>query len=177
MSETTERRPAGPPRRRPVPALIFLLVLALAAMVVWWNVLKDEHARDEAKAAACSLASEAPPSLDPSTVTVRVFNASNQAGRAGEVSTTLASRGFVVSETANDPTGIEVTGVGEVRYGPRGAAAAKYLKLYLPGATDRGDTRATDVVDLVLGPDFGGLATQDQVDAALAPLASAGNAC
>jgi hypothetical protein len=177
VSETTERRPAGVRRRRPLPALIFLLVLALAALVVWWNVLTDEHARDEAQAAACSIASEAPPSLDPANVTVRVFNASDQAGKAGEVSTMLESRGFVVSETANDPSDNEVTGVGELRFGPRGADAADYLRLFLPGATDRTDTRATDVVDVVIGPDFAGLATAEEVAAALSPIASAEKAC
>jgi len=177
VSETTERRPAGVKRRRPLPGLIFLLVLALAALAVWWNVLTDEQAREEAQAAACSSASAAPAALDPSTVTLRVLNASDQAGRAAEVGTTLESRGFVVAETANDPTEFEVTGVGEFRFGARGRGAAEYLGLFLPGATQRADDRATDVVDLVIGPDFAGLATQDQVAAALSPIASAENAC
>ena len=177
MSEPSERRPAGSPRRRPLPALIFLLVLALAALGVWWNVLQDENARQEAQAAACSLASAAPESLDPATVTLRVFNASDQAGKAGEVTTTLQSRGFVVTETANDPSDHEVTGVGELRFGKLGKGTADFLRLYLPGATDRQDTRADAVVDVVLGPEFAGLATQEQVDAALLPIASAENAC
>ncbi len=176
-SESTERRPAGSRRRRPLPALALLLVLALLALGVWWNVLSKERARDEAQAAACSIASEAPAELDPSTVTLRVYNASDQAGRAGEVATTLQSRGFVVQEVANDPAGIEVTGVGELRFGKLGRGAADYVRLYLPGATDREDSRATDVVDLVIGPDFTGLATEDQVAAALSPIASAENAC
>jgi hypothetical protein len=28
--------------RRPIPPLVFLLVLALAALVVWWNVFDTE---------------------------------------------------------------------------------------------------------------------------------------
>jgi LytR cell envelope-related transcriptional attenuator len=172
-----DRRPPGVHRRRPLPALIFLLVLALAALFVWWNVLTDEHARDQAQAAACSSASAAPQSLDPSTITLRVYNASDIAGKAGEVKTTLESRGFVVSEFANDPSDNKVTGVGELRFGPRGQAAADFVRLLLPGATDRPDTRATDVVDLVIGPEFTGLATQDQVAAALSPIASAQAAC
>ena len=177
MSETVERRPPAARRRRPLPGLIFLLVLALAALFVWWNVLSDEHTRDEAQAAACSSASAVPVALDPATVTLRVLNATDVAGKAGEVAETLKSRGFVVSETANDSTDDEVAGVGELRFGARGKAVADYLRLYLPGATDRPDTRATAVVDLVIGPDFAGLATQEQVDAALAPIASAQNAC
>ena len=176
MSETAQRRPPGA-RRRPLPALVLLLVLALAALFVWWNVLDDERARDQAQAAACASASAAPESLDPTTVTLRVFNASDQAGRAAEVATTLQSRGFVVEEIANDSSDAEVTGVGELRFGPTGRGAADYVRLFMPGATDRTDTRATAVVDVVLGPDFAGLATEDQVAAALAPAASAQNAC
>jgi len=177
VSESPGRGPAPARRRRPIPALIFLLVLALAALGVWWNVLSDEHSRDEAQAAACSSASAAPASLDPSTVTLRVLNASDIAGKAGEVSQTLTSRAFVVSEIANDGTGNEVTGVGELRFGPRGKGAAQFMQLYLPGATLRPDTRATAVVDLVIGPEFAGLASQEQVAAALAPAASAEAGC
>jgi hypothetical protein len=177
VSETVDRRPPGARRRRPIPGLIFLLVLALAALFVWWNVLSDEHARDEAQAAACSSATAVPDAVDPATVTVRVYNASDQAGKAGEVRTTLESRGFVVSEAANDPTDNVVTGVGELRYGSHGKAAAAFMRLYLPGATDHPDDRATAVVDVVLGPEFAGLATQEQVDAALAPAASPPTGC
>jgi hypothetical protein len=177
VSESPERRPASARRRRPIPALVFLLVLALGALFVWWNVISDEHARDEAQAAACSSASAAPASLDPASVTLRVLNATDVPGRASEVAETLTSRGFVVDEVANDASGAEVTGVGELRFGPRGRGAAGYVALFLPGATDRPDTRADARIDLVIGPDFKGLATQEQVAAALAPIASAENAC
>ena len=180
MSESSvdaERRPAGVRRRRPLPGLIFLLVLALAALAVWWNVISDERSRAEAQAAACSIASEAPPSLDPATVTLRVFNATDVAGRANEVATTLQSRGFVVEEIANDDSDHEVTGVGELRYGTNGREPAAFVRLQLPQATDRRDSRATPVVDLVIGPDFAGLASQEDVAAALSPAASAEKAC
>jgi hypothetical protein len=93
------------------------------------------------------------------------------------VATALQSRGFVVQEIANDQSDNEVAGVGEFRFGPRGKGAADFLRLQLPGATDRPDTRATDVVDLVIGPEFPGLASQDDVAAALSPIASAQAAC
>jgi len=176
VSETAERRPPGS-RRRPLPALIFLLVLALAALFVWWNVLGDEDARNEAQAAACSSAGDVPVSLDPTTVTLRVYNASDVAGKAAEVKTTLESRGFVVQEAANDPTDNDVTGVGELRYGSQGKEIAAFMRLYVPGATDRGDSRSSGLVDLVLGPDFTGLASQETVDAALAEKASAQTSC
>jgi LytR cell envelope-related transcriptional attenuator len=175
-------RPAVRPRsgRRPIPPLIFLLVLALAALAVWWNVLQDEQDRDAAQAAACTTASAAPPSLDPSTVSVRVFNATDTAGLAQSVAADLQARGFVVEEVANDPTDREVTGVGEIRHGPRGNDAAAYLALYLRDAGDFLDTRATAQVDLVIGPEFvfpDSLATAEQVAEALSTVESAAAAC
>ncbi|MGY1843690.1 LytR C-terminal domain-containing protein [Modestobacter sp. SYSU DS0875] len=175
-SDSTQR-PPGTRGRRPLPALVFLLVLALAALGVWWNVLGDERARDRAEAAPCSRAEEAPPSLDPATVTLRVLNATDRGGLAGEVSAALAARGFVVDEVANDASGAEVTGVGELRFGRRGREAASFVEVHVPGVADRPDTRADARVDVVLGPDFNGLATPEQVTAALAPAADADPAC
>jgi LytR cell envelope-related transcriptional attenuator len=175
-------RPAVRPRsgRRPIPPLIFLLVLALAALAVWWNVLQDEQDRAAEQAAACTTASAAPPSLDPTTVSVRVLNATDTAGLAQQVAADLQGRGFVVDEIANDPTDREVTGVGEIRHGPRGNDAAAYLALFLRGAGDHLDTRATGQVDLVIGPDFvfpDSLSTPEDVAAALGAVSSAAAAC
>ncbi|WP_369253219.1 LytR C-terminal domain-containing protein [Geodermatophilus amargosae] len=178
MSTSTDSPPARPRRdRRPVPPLVFLLVLALAALGVWWKVLDDAGAREDAAEAACATAADAPPSLDPGTVTVRVYNASDIAGRAQEVADQLTQRGFVVDEVANDPTDREVVGPGEIRHGARGTDAARYLALFLPGAGSFQDTRADARIDLVLGPDFPGLASPDDVAATLSPIASAEAAC
>jgi hypothetical protein len=166
----TERPPVRPRSgRRPLPPLIFLLVLAVAAGAVWWNVLRQDSARKADAAAACSSAQKAPPSLDPTTVTVRVFNATDEGGLAKSVADDLMSRGFNVPEYANDPSDREVTGVGEIRHGRRGDDQAAFLTAFLPDAADYPDVRATDVVDLVLGPNFDGLATPDEVAAALVP--------
>jgi hypothetical protein len=179
VTAPTADRPAVRPRsgRRPIPPLIFLLVLALAALAVWWNVLQDEQDRDAAQAAACSTASEAPPSMDPTTIAVRVLNATDTAGLAQTVAAELQARGFVVDEIANDSSDREVTGTGEVRHGPRGSEAARFLALFLPGAGSFQDTRADARVDLVIGPDFTALATPEQVAATLSPIASAEAAC
>ncbi|MGY1703346.1 LytR C-terminal domain-containing protein [Geodermatophilus sp. SYSU D00697] len=182
MSAPPTDRSAVRPRsgRRPIPPLIFLLVLALAALAVWWNVLQDEQDRDAAQAAACTTAAAAPPSLDPGTLSVRVFNATDTAGLAQQVAAELQGRGFVVDEVANDPTDREVTGVGEIRHGPRGNDAAAYLGLFLQGAGDFLDTRATAQVDLVIGPEFvfpDSLAGPEEVAAALSTVSSAAAAC
>jgi hypothetical protein len=163
--------------RRPIPPLVFLLVLALAALVVWWNVFDNEGEQEVEQAQACASASAAPPSLDPSTVSLRVFNATDRGGLAQEVAAALQERGFVVEEIANDPTERQVTGVGELRHGPRGNEAATFVRLFLPQAGDFPDTRATATVDVVIGPDYAGLAPPEDVKAALAAGASAAAAC
>jgi hypothetical protein len=166
----TERPPVLPRSgRRPLPPLIFLLVLALSAGAVWWHVLRQDAERKAEEAASCASAEEAPPSLDPTTVTVRVFNSTDESGLAKTVADDLKNRGFNVSEYANDPSDREVTGTGEIRHGRRGDDQAAFLSAFLPGAADYPDVRATDVVDLVLGPEFAGLATPEEVTAALVP--------
>ena len=166
--------------RRPLPPLIFLLVLAVGAGAVWWNVFRQEAAESADQAAACETAEQAPPSMDPTTIAVRVLNATDQAGLAQTVAAELQKRGFVIEEVANDASEREVTGVGEVRHGPRGADAAAFVGVFLPDGGDYLDTRATAQVDFVLGPDFrfpDSLATPEAVAAALTPGASAAAAC
>jgi hypothetical protein len=174
---TTDRPPVrARSGRRPLPPLIFLLVLAVLALGTWWYVLHKSDADQQARDAACSSAAGAPPSLEPSTLTVRVLNGTDQQGLAQTVAKGLQSRGFTVSEFGNDPTGRKLTGTGEIRYGPRGRSAAAYLHVYLSGAANFQDTRATATVDLVIGPQFKQLATPEQVAAALKPGAKAADA-
>jgi LytR cell envelope-related transcriptional attenuator len=180
VGERTERPPVrARSGRRPLPPLIFLFVLALIALGVWWNVLRQDQNRQADQAAACSTAERAAPSLDPTTLEVRVLNATDQQGLAQTVADGLRQAGFVVDSVDNDRSGREVTGVGEIRHGPSpdGADAARYVALYLPGATDFQDTRATAQVDVVVGPQFHALAAPDQVAAALTGQHSAQAAC
>jgi hypothetical protein len=165
--------------RRPIPPLIFLLVLALAALGVWWNVLQQDQNRAATQQAACSTAQQAAPSLDPKAVQVRVLNATDQQGLAQTVAAALRQVGFVVESVENDRSGRQVTGVGEVRHGPGadGTGTARYVELYLPGATDYQDTRATAQVDVVVGPEYKALADADKVAAALTGQRSAQAAC
>jgi hypothetical protein len=148
--------------RRPVPPLAFLLVLALAATAVWIYVLKNDGDSDSTSASSCA----AVPSLAPKSITVTVLNGSTKTGLATTVTKDLQDRGFTTGPPGN-ATGRPVTGAGEIRHGARGAQAARFVGLYLPGATDYQDTRATGTVDLGIGPAYGGLATKDQVAAAL----------
>ncbi|RBY97872.1 LytR family transcriptional regulator [Blastococcus sp. TF02-8] len=179
MTERTAARPTVRPRsgRRPLPPLIFLVVLAVAAAAVWVMVMRQDSAREAEEAAACASAEEAPPSLDPGTVSVRIFNATDQPGLAQSVSDALEQRGFTVGEVANDSSDREVQGVGEVRFGSRGRDQARFLSAFLPGIGRHQDTRATAEVDVVLGPDFTGLASDEDVAAAIEQGADAPLGC
>lgn len=173
MSQGVEQASRPPVRarsgRRPIPPLIFLLVLAVGSLFVWWNVLHKDSGQSGSTASACSTPATPPKSMDPKTIHLRVLNATTQPGLAQEVATQLQQRGFVVDEVGNDATGRTISGVGEVRHGTRGSETAAYVALYLPGAKDFKDTRATTQVDVVVGPDYDGLATPQQVGAALSP--------
>lgn len=178
VSDRTDRPPVrARSGRRPVPPLVFLLVLAVIAAGVWFYVLRQDNAQNAAQSAACSSASQAPPSLNPASLSVRVLNATNQKGLANSVATALQQRGFKITEIGNDSSGRTVTGVGEIRHGPRGKEAAAFLAVFVPGAKDYVDTRATASVDLVIGPDFKQLAAQKDVEATLSSAASASSAC
>jgi hypothetical protein len=142
-------------------------------------VLRQERQEQAQQDAACESAAEsAPPTdLDPASVTLRVLNATDTAGLAQTVATALEERGFVIGEVANDSSGREVTGVGELRHGPRGNEAARYVRVYVPGSDDYPDTRADATVDVVVGPEFTTLASAEEVAAALVPAAGAAGEC
>lgn len=178
VSERTDRPPVrARSGRRPTPPLIFLLVLAVIAAGVWFYVIRHDSAQRADQAAACSSAAKAPPSLSPASLSIRVLNATDQQGLAQSVAAELQQRGFKVAEVGNDSSGRQVTGVGEIRHGPRGKDAAAYLAVFDPGAKDYLDTRATASVDLVIGPDFKQLASQQEAEARLSAAASAQAAC
>lgn len=153
--------------RRPLPPLIFLVVLAVIALGVWFKVLQTDQARPSSDADACP----APPTvtaMDPATVRLRVFNATPTAGLAAQVTAEFVGRGFAVTETDNDRSGRVVLSVGELRYGPRGAEQAAFVALFVPGITLIRDTRADDLIDIVLGPAYTTLASPDAVALAIA---------
>ena len=98
------------------------------------------------------------PSLAPSSVTVVVLNASNKQGQATTVAKELQAsasrpaRPATTQRHGRSPASARSGTARAVRRPP-------FLGLYLPGATDYQDTRATGTVDLVIGPTYAGLAT------------------
>jgi hypothetical protein len=144
---------------------------------VWWYVIRQEEQHVAQHQAACSTASAAPPSLDPAAITLRVYNATDTAGLATTVANSLKQRGFTVGEVANDTSGRQVSGVGELRHGSLGKKNADYVRVFIPNIGDYPDTRADDTVDVVIGPDFKSLASADEVAKALAPAEAAAATC
>ena len=92
--------------------------------------------------------------LTPRAVTVNVYNSTDRANLAASVAKSLRTQGFKVVGVANDPLGRTLSGVGEIRHGPDGEAAAALVVARLPGAKVVLDNRTDATVDLVLGKTF-----------------------
>jgi hypothetical protein len=168
LGRVPKQRPPGQRRaRRPVPALILLLVLSLITAVVWWKVL---HRNSDADGVAgCQpVPTLASLKVDPKTVKLRVYNSTEKAGLARTVADQLHKRGFAIAATSNDPlaSSRDVQGVGELRYGPSGTNQALLTSLYLPGIRLIPDPRTDAVVDVAIGPSYKTVATAAQVTAA-----------
>jgi hypothetical protein len=111
----------------------------------------------------------------PAKVTVNVYNATTTSGLASKTATAIEKRGFTVVDVANDPVGKPITGVAQIRYGPKGAEEAQLLLLYVPGAEMVALDRKGRKVDLAVGDGFTAFAPEAEVTAALAkpsPVAS-----
>jgi LCP family protein required for cell wall assembly len=98
----------------------------------------------------------APATVDPSAVTVEVYNGSGTAGLAASTQTDLEAAGFVVSSTGNaDSSDYETT---VVRHAAGDEDLAATLAAAVPGATPEvSDDAAPGTVQLVLGSDFNGV--------------------
>jgi hypothetical protein len=159
-------------RRRPLPAIIILVLLATAGVVVWTHVL--HQAGNSTVQASCAPSATTPtglpaitplayPALDsvapvaPAQVHVRTLNATTQVGLAGRIALELRQDGFAQVGTPGDdpryPAG-DMTCFGQIRFGPNGAAAARTLSLLVPCAQLVRDDRQDATVDLVLGSYF-----------------------
>ncbi len=176
------------PRRRPAERPLWLTVLLVfVAMLVLFGVgfgiatlLKGSGSVEPEAATAtptatvdssnCTVTEVTPAEVLPraSQVTVNVFNSTKRVGLAGETAKLLGVRGFKIGDVKNDPLGVPIEGVGEIRYGPKGEAAAKLVAYHLPGATLVDDGRKGKKVDVSLGRTFVELANDAEVVAQLA---------
>ncbi|MFD1150652.1 envelope integrity protein Cei [Saccharothrix hoggarensis] len=170
-------------KRRPLPALVLFLVLAVTAVVVWNRVLSDAGDVDAAikcnppggvpsPVSGAPAPAEQPPALgtvlehdaldrtDPvpaGDVQFRVFNASTQRNQARFVATTLAELGMKqAAEPGNDPVypAQDMACRGQIRFGAPGAGAARTLSLIEPCLELVRDERQDATVDVAIGQKF-----------------------
>jgi hypothetical protein len=104
----------------------------------------------------------------PAAVKVNVYNATSTSGLAGKTASDIEARGFTVVTVANDPVKKPITGVAQIRYGPKGLASAKALLMQVPGAELVALQRKGKTVDLAVGDAYAGLAPKPEVAAAMA---------
>ena len=184
-SQTSTR--INQPRRRPAQRPLWLTaLLILGAMLILFGVgfgvatlLKGSGGESEAILPSPSL------SIDPnscsvvlvtpaedlpraSQVTLNVYNSTQRVGLAGDTAKLLGVRGFNIAAVENDPLGVPIEGVGEIRYGPKGEAAARLVAFHLPGAELIPDDRKGKKVDVALGREFVDLVNDAEVVAQLA---------
>lgn len=182
-------------RRKPIPAVVIVIVLGLAAVFVWSKVIAK--ASDVNAAVACppaatqqaGAAKEQPkkkarialpydaldkiapePAAD---VRVQVFNASTQRGAATQASNALAQAGFQVADPQNDPLYPKqnMSCRGQIRFGANGESAARTVSLLVPCTQLIRDNRQDATVDLAIGKDFTGVAPNNQAEQAMHQLA------
>ena len=183
-------RPKTRPAQRPLwltVLLIFVVMLVLFGVGFGIATLfKGSGGADVADATAspstsalvdgCTTVMVTPAEVLPlaSRVTVNVYNSTKRVGIAGETSKLLSVRGFKIAKVENDPLGVGVEGVGEIRFGTKGELNAQLMAYHFPDATLIKDDRGGKRIDVVLGQQFSDLADDAEVVAQLAqPSASA----
>jgi hypothetical protein len=187
-------RGGGAPRyrkRRPLPAILLIVVLGAATTFVWFKVIHTEDTRgaqircDPPGAASTTTPASAKKKQPPATLgepldrdalaktapevpgraQIRVLNATEERGKAGQVSSILNELGFSkVVGAQNDPVyaGKDLSCQGQIRFGQQGIATARTLNLLEPCAELIKDNRTDATVDLVVGEKFGELRPSQQ---------------
>jgi hypothetical protein len=171
------RKPSGRPPWL-IPLLIGVAILVVVGIVYGISVLVrgPSSSTDEPAAATASPTCTVVPQTlaeslpKPEKVALNVYNGTQTSGLAGKTAKAFKKSGFSVVNVGNEPDGKEVTGIGEIRFGPKGKAQADLVLIYVPGATLVPVDRKGKAVDVVIGDAFPGLASQESVDAALAGL-------
>lgn len=173
------RKRRGYRKRRPLPALIFIAVLGLVAMVVWVKAITSNTDIDEAlrctpppaPAEGMTFTSLTHTALDdttpipPGEVGVQVLNASQSRGQGAITTETLRALGFTqIAAPDNDPSypDQEAKCHGQLRFGDNGRSAARTLSLVVPCVELIKDTRADASVDLSIGAGFGDVVPTQQ---------------
>lgn len=173
------RRRRGYRKRRPLPAIIFIAVLGLVAMIVWVRAITTKADIDAvlrcepppAPVQGMTLTSLTHSALDdttptpPDKVTVQVLNASQARGQGAITTESLRALGFTqIAAPDNDPSypNQDAKCHGQLRFGDNGQSAARTLSLVVPCVELVKDTRADASVDLSIGSAFGDIQPTQQ---------------
>lgn len=186
-------------RRRPLPALVLLIVLVVVSGFVWTRVLGSTETVEMATRCAPPGATSAGPGsgtsvgtvtpelgrmlprnalngtspIPPQDVQVHVFNSNGQSNQATLISKELSNLGFGKGgEPANDPvySKLDLDCHAQIRFGSAGAGAARTLSLMAPCAQLVRDQRKSATVDLALGTEFEGIKTTQEAKQVLQQL-------
>ncbi|QLQ40355.1 LytR C-terminal domain-containing protein [Micromonospora robiginosa] len=103
-------------------------------------------------------------------VKINVYNATDEAGRAGSVADDFRNRKFQVKKVGNEKKAVD--GVAVLRFGPKGVGSAHLLRAYFLNNAEQvfQANRKDDTVDVVLGNGFQQLATTTEVNQSLGDL-------
>lgn len=166
MAEQEEYGLSSEARARRRRSVITLLVVLLSVFFAAWYALSYIRADDQRRAEGSATSTE--PSgceVAPEQVDVNVYNATNREGLAAKVARDLKSRGFTVKTVANDPKQAEIEGRGELRFGEQGRKGADLLSEHVGEFAERTDERARVTVDVVLGPRYRHLVSEERTPA------------
>ncbi|BCJ54894.1 hypothetical protein Asp14428_63690 [Actinoplanes sp. NBRC 14428] len=156
-----------------VRALVVVGVLAVAAVVFVVVALVRDTQRGAVADGGCGdgsvLANITLPD-DPEQVTVKVYNGTDQQGRADNVTNEFKNRRFKTQPPAENNK--KTDGVAVMRYGPEAVGSAWLLRAYFLNQADvqYNPKRKGAVVDIVIGSRFQQLATTTEVNQSLVEL-------
>ena len=187
---TRVREKARYRKRKPIPAIIVVCLLAVTVIVVWTKVFGK--ASDVNALIACAPSTAQPAAkVTPGTplpydaldkiapepaadIKVQVYNATTQRGAALQVSNQLTQAGFQVAQPANDPLypKQDMTCRGQIRFGANGESAARTISMVVPCTQLVRDNRQDASVDLAIGKTFTGVAPNSSAQQALQQLAA-----
>lgn len=159
MSETkAPRRPGG---RRPIPPLIFLIVLAVLAVGVWWQVIRKDEDRSAKESAPCTLTASEEQLAELTNMgntKIVVLNGSDTPGLAASIQAELTGRGFTVLEIGNAP-GSGYTSAGTIEYGSGGEFQASVVAAHFPDfSVDRSNHITDGSVRVIAGQAYSTIA-------------------
>jgi hypothetical protein len=163
--------PPGPedlPRRNYRHMRTTITLLILTGFVVWaglraWSEVEFPVTDEDNPLAEVlpdpTCAAVAPTNAPtPAEIGLNVYNATEQSGLAQRVAGVMRERGFAILDVANDPTTRTVVHVAEIRASSLEHPGVGLVMAHFPGSVFFADERPDESVDLVLGPEFEGVA-------------------